>query len=101
MTIREPKVIENDAIVVLAFLTEDAILTHHSFRQRANLMGFTLSRSDCHNMLHRAMGRVKYTGHPDYEWSLTAHGIEYRRWVLTTLTDIITKCAGPVPIPGT
>lgn len=97
----DPKVIDNDAIVVLCLTGPDDTMTHHQFRERASKMGFTLSRSDCHNMLHRAMGRVKYTGAPAYQWSLTAQGIEYRKWVLATLKDILNHALPPPPIPGT
>lgn len=87
-----PRVIENDALVVLAFPTIDTPLTHFGFREKAKALGFELTRSQSHNMLHRALGRVTYTGVSgpnQYEWRLTVQGIAYRHHVITTLNQIL------------
>lgn len=81
--------IDNDAIVVLALKTIHDKMTHHGFLLRAKAMGIIITRSDCHNMLHRALGRVKYTGSPKWEWSLTAAGLEYRKWVREVMRRLL------------
>ncbi len=81
-----PKVIENDAIVVLCLQSLEDYMTHHDFKLRAANRGFTLTKSDCHNMLHRAVGRV---GVDNNNWRLTAAGWEYRRTIIETIMRVL------------
>lgn len=75
----EAKVIVNDALVVLCFRDLTDAITAHEFKARAKAKGYDLSKSQCHNMLHRATGRVRInaTG----KWVLTAMGYEFRKEV--------------------
>lgn len=86
----DPRVIDNDAIVVLCFRnlgeTMKDTMTHHEFKVRAAQMGFVLTKSDCHNMLHRATGRVITDGKV---WQLTTAGDVYRTHVLNVIRGII------------
>jgi hypothetical protein len=83
----QPKAIENDALVVLCLRDMEDKMTHHHFRLRAQSKGFELSKSDCHNMLHRAMGRVRPNS--NNEWHLTAMGQAYRDDVVDTLCRLV------------
>lgn len=79
------KVIENDALVVLCLRNTEDRMTHHEFKVRAAARGFALSKGDCHNMLHRATGRVNTNGRV---WWLTAAGQEYRLHVLGVMSAL-------------
>lgn len=86
--IPQAKVIENDALVVLCLTNQEDQMTHHEFKLRAKLRGHNLSKSQCHNMLHRATGRVYYT--VSHHWYLTAAGMAYRTEVLTQIVKLLT-----------
>lgn len=86
-TLSNPRVIENDAIVVLCLRDLEDSMTHHEFRVRAAVRGYTLSRSQAHNMLHRALGRVGYSD--KFQWRLTAAGLAYREEVLNQLNMLV------------
>lgn len=81
-----PTIIANDALVVLCLMDLNDSITHHHFKVRAAARGFSLSKSQCHNMLHRATGRVCYN---DSKWRLTSAGLAYREEVIETLTRLI------------
>ena len=61
-------------------------MTHHQFKLRAASMGFALSKSDCHNILHRAIGRV--ASYND-NWVLTARGMAYRQEVIRAIQRVL------------
>ncbi len=81
------QVIENDALVVLAFPFAGK-MTWVQFQRQLRNMGFECSNSKVHSMLSRAKGRVTYNESTD-EWSLTAHGREYQRHVEETLERLV------------
>lgn len=87
MGVTAPKILENDALVVLCLRNIEDSMTHHEFRIRAATRGFTLSRSQCHNMLHRATGRVWVT--KANHWMLTAMGAAYRDEILSVLQSLL------------
>ncbi len=82
-----PKYLENDALVVLCLRDTQDTMTHHEFKVRAANRGFSITRTDCHNMLHRAMGRVRLNGYN--QWKLTSMGLAYRQHVLESLHQIL------------
>ena len=92
MNLTAPKVIENDALVVLCLLDMKDGMTHHEFKLRAAVRGFPLSKSQCHNMLHRATGRVYV--HPGNKWKLTSSGMAYREETLRCMLLLIAMEAG-------
>ena len=81
------KVIENDALVVLCFTGIIDEMSHHRFKEKAKSLGFNLTKSQCHNMLHRAKGRVKLVAGGG--WKLTASGMSYREAVLDVIQKIL------------
>ena len=83
--IKDPKVIENDALVVLC-LQQGGHMTHHEFKVRAAARGISLTKSQCHNLLHRAMGRVITHNN---KWYLTSMGAAYREEVLATMHRLL------------
>lgn len=86
----EPKVLENDALVVLCLRDVNDTMTHHEFKVRASARGIALTRSQCHNMLHRAIGRVGYwTVDGQHQWRLTSAGYEYRMEVTNTFARML------------
>jgi len=87
MRIPNAKVIENDAIVVICFRHTLEAITHHQFRLRAQKRGFDLSKSQCHNMLHRATGRVVVDA--ENHWRLTVSGEAYRQYVIDTVQRLL------------
>lgn len=62
-------------------------MTHHEFKVRAAVRGYSLTRSQCHNLLHRAMGRITYSD--KYQWRLTAAGLAYREEVVDQLNTLL------------
>ncbi len=91
-TLDQPRILANDAIVVLCLRDMVDSMSSHKFKARARAKGFELTKSQCHNMLHRAMGRVWFNK-VDGEWLLTAMGWEYRREVAETLKRILVTVA--------
>ena len=81
------KIVENDAIVCLCLQNRVDSMSHHEFRVRAAVRGFTLSKSQAHNMLSRAMGRVTSI---DARWKLTAMGLAYREEVVDRLKQLLS-----------
>lgn len=86
----DPKVICNDAIVVLCLKDMGDVMTHHQFKKRAEARGFNLSITDCHNMLSRATGRVYYNGR---HWTLSAGGFVYRQHVVQLINQLTLQLA--------
>lgn len=100
MGLTPSKVIENDALVVLCLRDMADTMSHHQFAVRARALGFTLSRSQCHNLLSRAGGRVtpiRGDGVITWTWRLTAAGLEYRLHVLDRLSTILTLASNATP----
>lgn len=95
------QVIENDALVVLCLRDMNDRMTHHEFKKRAAAMGIQLTRSQCHNMLHRAMGRVSYTSGNHYLWRLTAAGLLYREHVIAVLSSALCSATDPFALTTT
>jgi hypothetical protein len=85
---KESRVVENDALVVLALRSLNDSMSHHAFKVRAAALGFALSKSQCHNMLHRATGRVMC--YPDGLWRITMRGWTYREHVLDTIRRLLS-----------
>ena len=83
----EARVIENDAIVVLCLKDTEDSMSSHEFRIRASVRGFQLTKSACHNMLHRSMGRTMLDR--DSKWRLTAMGVAYREEVLIIVSNVL------------
>jgi hypothetical protein len=84
----DPRIIENDALVVLCIHSLAEALTHHDLKVRVRELGWELSDSAVHNMLHRATGRVML--YPDKKWRITVQGWTYREHVLATLAKLLT-----------
>lgn len=88
----DPRIIDNDALVVLCLRSLSDAMTHHDLKIRASALGFDLSTSTCHNMLSRAGGRVML--YPDKKWRITVAGWTYREHVLVTLSRLLMRTEG-------
>lgn len=85
------QVIENDALVVLAFDYYDyqphGKMTWVKFQRRLKQMGFDFSNAKIHSMLSRSGARLKFDVSTN-EWSLTALGREFLGHVEETLDSL-------------
>lgn len=87
MGLRPPKVMENDAIVVLCLHSFSDYVTADTLKRRAADIGIELTKSMAHNMLHRATGRVMC--YPDGKWRLTVQGQSYKDHVISLFRKVI------------
>lgn len=89
--VSDPRVLVNDAIVVLCLRDIEDHMTHHEFRVRAAARGIELDKGQCHNLLHRAMGRVWVNTFNC--WMLTASGVAYRESVVEVMKMLLKFAA--------
>lgn len=91
MITKKNKVISNDALVVLAFGDDGIAISHHKVKRRMeDMAGYEITASDCHNMLHRAIGLVNYN---QGGWYLAERGKQYRKEVVKAMADAVVKAA--------